>query len=94
MKASLQASTESGLRRAIQIPERFAARMSDDAIWAESMKFLDRGISKGHGFRLASSPSREKAGTGFQKENLYLLSKGYVFTPSRNAMVPGIGARR
>jgi hypothetical protein len=62
--------------------------------WRANRKFLDRTILRGDRIILADSAHRAEAQSGFQRELLYLRSKGYTVSRDGRSLLPPVGGAR
>ena len=62
------------------VPDRIWAAMTDTEKWAANKKSLDRAISKGSEFVLATPINKVKPRSFLRKEIDYLMSRGYKYS--------------
>ena len=72
--------------RAFSVPEDIWNEMSADEQWAANRTFLDRGISNGDPFLVATGG--RPWGAGLNQEVNYLLNNGYDWTSNGLGLVP------
>lgn len=72
------------------VPDPIWNRMNPVEQWTANQKFLDRGILGGDTFLLATPISGMRAGSWYEREINYLLSRGYTFNGSGDSLVPGV----
>jgi len=72
-----------------EVPLKQWNKLTEDEKWAANQKFLDRGVAQGVTFRLATPIDRMKAGSVYEREVNHLLSSGYTFNYSGDALIPG-----
>lgn len=77
---------EIGAKR-FTIPEHVWNKMSPSEQWAANRKFLDRAISRGNEFILATPYSKARPGSFYERELQYLLSKGYRLDPTGTKLI-------
>jgi hypothetical protein len=61
------------------VPEEAWRALSPEEQWAMNQQFLDDAIARGDTFILAQDAESARAGSFFEKEIQYLLSRGYAF---------------
>ncbi|MFI7662893.1 polymorphic toxin-type HINT domain-containing protein [Micromonospora parva] len=71
------------------VPDDVWNRMSPAEQWAANRKFLDRGITNGDTFLLATPVDVMRTNSWYAEELNYLMSKGYTFNSTGTAMIPG-----
>lgn len=69
------------------IPPEVWNKMTPEQQWAANQKFLDRAISKGAEFVLATPLNKVRPGSYLEKEIQYLLSQGYKFAQGGTKLV-------
>lgn len=62
--------------------------MSEPARWAANQRFLDRGISEGADFVMATRQSDIRAGSTLAREVSYLLNSGYKWAENGLSLIP------
>jgi hypothetical protein len=78
IKERLRDAEDFGVKR-FNIPQDIWNKMTPEAQWAASQKFLDRVIQRGDNVRLSVNAFSEEAkdGISLQKEINYLQQRGY-----------------
>jgi hypothetical protein len=69
------------------IPDKIWNKMSQAEQWTANQKFLDRAISRGSEFNLATPIEKIRPGTYLPKEIQYLNSKGYKFNKNNTRLI-------
>jgi len=73
--------------RFFEIPPDIWNTMSDAEQWAANKRFLDRAISRGDIFRLATPINEVRPGSYFQRELNYLFDRGYKLSPDGHWLI-------
>lgn len=73
--------------RVYSIPQKVFESMTEDEQWAANQKFLDRAISRGSNFVLATPADAARPGTWYARELSYLKSQGYTVGSDGMSMV-------
>ena len=69
------------------IPEKIWNNMSLEEQWSANQKFLDRAITKGTEFNLATPIDKVRPGTFLEREIEYLKSQGYELNEEGNKFI-------
>ncbi|MDF3143014.1 MULTISPECIES: putative T7SS-secreted protein [unclassified Streptomyces] len=72
-----------------EVPLSYWNTLTPERQWAESVKFLDRGIAEGATFRLATPIENSKRDSIYHDEINHLLKNGYTFNAAGDALIPG-----
>jgi len=70
------------------MPSKVYEAMSVGERWATNAKFLDRGISAGAEFQLATPATAIRRGSTLAREVQYLLDRGYAWSSDFSKLVP------
>lgn len=65
--------------------------MSPQEQWVRNQRFLDDAIARGSEIQLVTPLSHVRAGSFFELEVQYLMSRGYSSNASGTLMIPGGG---
>ncbi|WMJ23169.1 hypothetical protein RBG61_00495 [Paludicola sp. MB14-C6] len=69
------------------VPDNIWNKMTSDEQWAANQKFLDRAISKGTEFNLATPIDKVRPESYLQKEIEYLMSQGYKLSSDGTKLI-------
>jgi len=69
------------------VPDNVWSKMTPAEQWTANQKFLDRAITKGSEFNLATPIDKVRPGSFLQKEIEYLTSQGYKLSSDGTKLV-------
>lgn len=76
--------------KVFQVPTEVWNKMTPAEQWAANAKFLDRAITRGDTFQLATKASEARAGSFFERELQYLAGKGYTIGSGGTSLLPPV----
>lgn len=83
----LQAAERVG-GRTFNVPKDVWDGMSPEEQWAANQRFLNRAISNGAEFELATPAAAAPEGSFYEREIQYLTSKGYTLARGGERLIP------